>query len=168
MRIVIAGVVAFGLVAGPGCASNDGSWIGAGVGAAAGALVGGIIGHQTGHKWEGALIGATAGALAGYIVGTQLGDQGGEDHAETDAHRRAAEAFDRANRTEDLASAMALFDQAIALDPIHPEPYNNKGLVLLNLGDREGAQESFRQALNADPNYREARENLDRMAAEGA
>ncbi len=166
MKKTLVWVLGLALAALPvtGCrTANRGSWIGTGVGAASGALIGGIIGHQSGHKWQGAAIGAGVGALAGYIVGTELGAQGDLRHQNSPEHKKAQQIFHRANRTENPREAIELYKQAVAIDPLHPEPYNNMGLVYLKLGDREMAKINFKQALAVDPSFRPAQDNLARL-----
>jgi tetratricopeptide (TPR) repeat protein len=165
-KVLILTLVAALLIAPIGCkTSNTGSWLGTGAGAAAGGLIGGIIGHQTGNKWKGALIGAGVGALAGYIVGTELGASSEPASRNTAEYDEAKVLFDRANRTSDPYEAIALYDRCSEIAPQYPEPYNNKGLQYLKVGNRPMARSSFEQALQAAPGYQPARDNLDRMNA---
>ena len=72
-RIILAVLLAAGLIASAGCsnAQEKGS-----AGAVIGGVAGGIIGHQSGHRDKGIGIGAATGAIAGYLIGNE------EDKAE--------------------------------------------------------------------------------------
>jgi len=55
--------------------------------------------------------------------------------------------------TLDFNSAVPLYDQAIALDPLHAEAYYKRGNALKNLGRLDAAIASYDQALEHKPGY---------------
>ena len=55
--------------------------------------------------------------------------------------------------------------QAVAADPAHPEAYNLLGALLEIKGDWVEAQKFYRAALDIDPTFKPARENLDRTTS---
>lgn len=139
-------------------------------GAGAGALVGGIIGHQSGKTAQGALIGGAIGAIGGYVVGTKVEKNEAEAKAaaaKNDPRARAEALFQQANSTGDRKNSIALYTQAIRLDPTQPAYYNNRGLAYLDLGDRESARSDFAQALSVNPSYQPAQDNLRRLQHTG-
>jgi hypothetical protein len=164
LTVLVAVVVALTTTSCGGMSTREKTTAG---GAGAGAIIGGIIGNQSGKSWQGALIGGAVGAIGGYVVGTQIQKKGPEGHAKTDQHQRAMQAYDRANREPDKRAAIAFYTQAINLDPIHPEFYNNRGLVYLDIGDPGMARVNFEQALNIDPHYVPAQDNLRRLRHSG-
>jgi tetratricopeptide (TPR) repeat protein len=62
------------------------------------------------------------------------------------------------NRIED---AIAVYHQAIEFYPWQPQAYNSLGKALLQQDLRGGAIAAFRKALAIDPNFAEARQQLD-------
>ena len=58
------------------------------------------------------------------------------------------------------AEAVALFEQAIELDPSHAESFNNLGASLPHVGRHEEAEQCFRQAISIKPNYADPYSNL--------
>ena len=60
--------------------------------------------------------------------------------------------------------AIIAFEKALELDPIAPSVHYNLGLIHVDRGDRSSAEQSFRQALKANPFDRDARSWLDRLA----
>jgi tetratricopeptide (TPR) repeat protein len=58
------------------------------------------------------------------------------------------------------AEAVALFEQAIELDPSHAESLNNLGTLLPHVGRHEEAEQCFRQAIAIKPNYADPYSNL--------
>lgn len=60
------------------------------------------------------------------------------------------------------AEALGHAGRALALAPHEPHVVNNRGAVLLALGQREAARRDFLAALRRDPCLQEARENLVR------
>jgi tetratricopeptide (TPR) repeat protein len=59
--------------------------------------------------------------------------------------------------------ALEEFGRAAAQAPGSPIGYSNRGVALETTGLREAAVESFRQALEVDPCFLEARRNLERL-----
>jgi len=55
--------------------------------------------------------------------------------------------------TLDFNSAVPLYDQAIALDPLHAEAYYKRGNALKNLGRLDAAVASYDQAIERKPDY---------------
>jgi TPR repeat len=55
--------------------------------------------------------------------------------------------------TLDFNRAIQLYDQAIALDPIHAEPYYKRGNALKNIGRLDAAVASYDQAIERKPDY---------------
>ncbi len=55
-------------------------------------------------------------------------------------------------KDQDFRQALAQFDRAIGVDETCIEAWTNRGIVLRQLGDREGAIYSFRRALKIRPN----------------
>lgn len=53
--------------------------------------------------------------------------------------------------------------QAIAADPSRPEAFNLLGALQEILGERSNAVKNYRVAVNLDPTYKPAQENLKRM-----
>ncbi|MGH9464018.1 MAG: alkaline phosphatase family protein, partial [Thermoanaerobaculia bacterium] len=61
------------------------------------------------------------------------------------------------------AEAMAELDSAIALDPLNPEAYQNRGALLERLGRPGEAVEQYRTALRYRPDYEPSRRALLRL-----
>jgi len=59
--------------------------------------------------------------------------------------------------------ALEEFGRALALAPMDPHNINNRGVALMALGQTEAARADFQRALRADPNLKEAQENLSRL-----
>ncbi|HNR32156.1 MAG TPA: glycosyltransferase [Candidatus Hydrogenedentes bacterium] len=78
-----------------------------------------------------------------------------------EVNRRACAALEAG----DVAGALRLFKDAIALAPHEARHYNDLGVALWQAGDAARAYDHFTRALRRDPHYAEARENL-RHAAE--
>ncbi len=66
----------------------------------------------------------------------------------------------------DLGQARNHFNMAIESDPTFPQAYYFRGLVNALQGRKEPAQSDFEQALNLSPGYEEAKEALEKLAAE--
>lgn len=58
------------------------------------------------------------------------------------------------------ASALALYDRAVALDAGIAALHNNRGVALAALGRKDEARAAFREALRLDPGFGPARDNL--------
>ncbi len=63
----------------------------------------------------------------------------------------------------DLPAAAKAFYQLVENQPRCPEARNNLAVVFVEQGRLDEAAQQLRQALQADPNYRRARVNLDRV-----
>ncbi len=59
--------------------------------------------------------------------------------------------------------ALTAFGRALALDPGNAAAYNNRGVALLMMGQREAARADFNRALQIDPGQPDARMNLSRL-----
>jgi Tfp pilus assembly protein PilF/4-amino-4-deoxy-L-arabinose transferase-like glycosyltransferase len=57
-------------------------------------------------------------------------------------------------------SAQELLERAIAIDPQHPQAYNNLGLVHYKMGQMAAAMHAYHQALSLDAGYAKAQYNL--------
>jgi len=64
-----------------------------------------------------------------------------------------------------FAAARETVRKAIATDPAQPEAYNLLGALLEIKGDGLEAQKFYRAALDIDPTFKPARENLDRTTS---
>jgi tetratricopeptide (TPR) repeat protein len=65
------------------------------------------------------------------------------------------------------AGALEEFGRALALDPLDARNFNNRGVVLDALGQIEAARQDFERALHMDPGLTEARQNLEKLPAQG-
>ena len=65
-----------------------------------------------------------------------------------------------ADQKGDTQKAIDYYDQAIRVNPMCWQAFNNKGLALKKMGRRREALESFRQAVKVYPNAAEAYHNL--------
>ncbi|MDX2166379.1 MAG: alkaline phosphatase family protein [Deltaproteobacteria bacterium] len=61
--------------------------------------------------------------------------------------------------------ALAELDRAIALAPLNPEGYHNRGVIHERRGARDAAIAAYRQALRYNPRYAPARDALARLGA---
>ena len=64
-----------------------------------------------------------------------------------------------------FAAARETVRKAIATDPARPEAYNLLGALLEIKGDGLEAQKFYRAALDIDPTFKPARQNLDRITS---
>jgi tetratricopeptide (TPR) repeat protein len=62
--------------------------------------------------------------------------------------------------------ALTEIDVAIQLEPINPEPYHNRAVVLEKQGKRDEAIHQYREALRYQPAYEPSREALRRLGAQ--
>ena len=53
----------------------------------------------------------------------------------------------------DTLAALRLYDRAIALYPLYPMFFYNRGLIRENLGDSIGGLEDFRRSIEIDPTF---------------
>jgi len=64
-------------------------------------------------------------------------------------------------QAKNIDKAIALFEEAIALDPTYADSYHNLGYAYYIKGDSRRAEDYFRKTLAIDPNHKNARLNLD-------
>jgi tetratricopeptide (TPR) repeat protein len=144
---------------------TEGTLIGGGVGAGLGALIGAASGSWA---W-GALIGLGTGALAGYVIA----DQTGEDTSRVDtvtgtpseADQRRLDAdrqFQAALAAKTPSESRYHLQRSIDLYPT-AAAWNNMGTLHVNDGERRLAEDAFLKALDLNPNYAPARDNLARL-----
>ena len=60
-----------------------------------------------------------------------------------------------------LEGTLVLVDRAITLAPTDPKLYYNKGLILLQMNEKEQAKKAFERAVELKPNYQEALDEID-------
>jgi tetratricopeptide (TPR) repeat protein len=167
-RNVLIGVLAVALVVTiPACSSWSRGAKGAALGGVAGAGLGALIGSAAGSWGWGAVIGAGAGALAGYLIAEATAPS--EPHhaapppaplSEADRRRQQADDYFRQARVAKTASESEFYlKKSIELHPT-AAAYNNLGLVYLQSGDKRRAEEMWQKAIEIDPGYKPAVENL--------
>ena len=78
--------------------------------------------------------------------------------------RQSNEDAKQALERGDLKGALTLLKRAIEVYPLSAMNYNDLGVVLWKIGERERAFESFARALRLRPSYAEARDNLKEAA----
>ena len=83
----------------------------------------------------------------------------GESISEYKASLKAAVNF---ARKRDFDNAIAQAKQAIGSDPAKPEAFNLLGKLQETLGDSNSAIKNYRVAIDLDPTYQPAKDNLDR------
>jgi hypothetical protein len=64
---------------------------------------------------------------------------------------------------ERYEEAAGVIERAIELQPDRVESHNNLGVARFNLGDLDGAEAAFREALRRDPAHESARRNLEAL-----
>ncbi|MFW3145480.1 MAG: tetratricopeptide repeat protein [Thermoplasmatota archaeon] len=67
---------------------------------------------------------------------------------------------------EDYRKALTFFDSAIDSDDEYAPAWTNRGIVLRQIGDKDGSIYSFQKALMLDPDDRVSKEMLKHMGAE--
>lgn len=65
-------------------------------------------------------------------------------------------------KLERFEEAMRMADHALWLDPFYAWGWNRKGTVFFQMGDYAGALTCFRKAVECDPEFRAALENVRR------
>ena len=65
--------------------------------------------------------------------------------------------------TENLDSAIYFFTVATQLDPQYYQAYNNLGLAYETKGDLENARKNYTKAVEANPDFKLAKDNLNRL-----
>jgi superkiller protein 3 len=69
---------------------------------------------------------------------------------------------------ERQCQAIAAFERAVEINPIAPNVHYNLALIHRNRGEIEQAKHRFRQAIQANPNDRDARRGLARLEERSA
>jgi tetratricopeptide (TPR) repeat protein len=127
---------------------------------------------RSGHRWRDHAIARSFGALLVLVLAAITWRQA---HLYADAETLYRETLRRnpacwlcannlgvlrlqSGRSE--SEALAVFQQAIRLNPQYAEAHNNIGSILQQRGDLPGAIAEFRLALAAEPNYPAAARNL--------
>ncbi|MFC1859091.1 tetratricopeptide repeat protein [Thermodesulfobacteriota bacterium] len=82
-----------------------------------------------------------------------------DDLKKADEWRQKALALSKDGKFSDPDRALEYFNKAIRLDPNNALIYNNRGILLKDLGRYEEAIEDHTQALNLDSNFAEAHNN---------
>ena len=172
MKRVMIAMMSLLMLTAPAFAGNNallGALIGAGVGAGVGHAV-----DRTGGSGKGAVI----GAIGGYVIGSQMdkGDQSdarsqGQPAAEHSGHAsaectRADRYVDTAAQSNDDADRIYYLEKAVQLCPDHARAHNDLGVAYYQRDyrhDRDRARREFNQALQIDPGYTVARNNLNRL-----
>lgn len=65
--------------------------------------------------------------------------------------------------TGELDSSIYFFEKATNLDPTYFQAYNNLGLAYETKGDLENAKKSYQRAIEANPEFKLAKDNLNRL-----
>ena len=67
-------------------------------------------------------------------------------------------------RTNRVNEAIRALERAVALNPKSPVYLNNLGAAYERAGQRQKARTMYEQALRQDPNFADARQNLERIS----
>lgn len=65
--------------------------------------------------------------------------------------------------TKELDSAVYYFTKATDIDPNYFQAYNNLGLTYETMGDMDNAKKSYQRAVEANPDFQLAKDNLNRL-----
>ena len=65
-------------------------------------------------------------------------------------------------RNADYSTEIALWESTVAASPTNPRAFHNLGIACMRAQDWPRAIAGFQRALELDPGYRLARNNLDR------
>jgi tetratricopeptide (TPR) repeat protein len=68
-----------------------------------------------------------------------------------------------ATRREAYGEALGYFDRSLSIAPRQPAVHTAMGLVRVRMGQPDPARESFKRALEIDPNYQPARRELEAL-----
>lgn len=144
---------------------TKGTLLGGGIGAG----VGVAIGAATGSWAWGMLIGAGAGALSGYIIADSSGSDAsspgasGSGAGEAELRRQEADRhFQAALSAKTPSESRYHIQRSLDLYPT-PAAWNNLGTIRVSDGEKLEAERAFRKALDLDPGYGPARDNLARL-----
>lgn len=66
------------------------------------------------------------------------------------------------SRNADYSTEVALWESTTEASPTNPRAFHNLGIACMKEKDWQRAIDSFRRAVELDPGYRQARDNLDR------
>lgn len=169
---IVALLLAVGLILPlSGCSSWESRHTkGVAIGGLAGGGLGALAGSALGSWGWGAVIGVGAGALAGYIIAEASGPDASEAprglSADERAEGEADKYFVQARKAKTAAESEYYLKRSIELKPT-AAAYNNLGLLYLQNGERERAVSMWEMALDIDPGYVPAKENLGRNAKVG-
>jgi tetratricopeptide (TPR) repeat protein len=86
----------------------------------------------------------------------------------TQAKNHLDQAYTYYEEAEDFEKALEECDIAIDLDPYLVDAHNLRGVLLEELGQSLNAMSAYKKALQLDPNFSEAKENLSALKAEFA
>jgi len=86
----------------------------------------------------------------------------------TEAQNHLEQAFKYYDEGEDFERAFEECEAAIELDPYLADAHNLRGILLEKLGQRLYALSAYKEALELDPDFTEAEENLANLKAEFA
>lgn len=173
MLNVFVAMVSLLVMGSPAYAGNNallGALLGAGVGAGVGHAV-----DRTGGSGKGAVI----GAIGGYVIGSQM-DKRDQPNTEQAGNRttgqrvtydntacgQADRYVDMAAQSSDNADRIYYLEKAVKLCPNHARAHNDLGVGYYQRDhrhDRDRARSEFNQALQIDPDYTVARNNLNRL-----
>lgn len=112
----------------------------------------------TGPEWDGLLERNREKFFAKWDIKPQRRADAVQESQELNAAARAA--LDKG----DVSEALKLLRDALAACPVLEVNYNDLGAVLWDLGQQEAAFEQFKRALQLNPSYQEARDNLQAAA----
>ena len=88
-------------------------------------------------------------------------ERGQSSQGQPDYHSTLRLAKDCASKRQ-FESAIARAKEAIGIDPSQPEAFNLLGELQESLGDRTEAVKNYRVAVNLDPTFTRAKDNLSR------
>ncbi len=176
--VIILAMLSFGTSSVAGDKGLMGALLGAGVGAGIGHAV-----DRTGGSGKGAII----GAIGGYVIGNQM-DKREQGAAQTavepaqQATRPGASVHASGSNGGDCASAndyveraassgnnddrVYYLERAVKLCPYQARAHNDLGVAYYQRNqrhDRDRARAEFNEALNIDPGYAIARNNLNNL-----
>jgi tetratricopeptide (TPR) repeat protein len=114
--------------------------------------------HDGVSLWQHALRVTDGNFMGEYLLGLAVAER-----ADTEAFRLQEQGRgDEAEQTRQngYEAASVLYQKAIRIQPMQPEPHYALGRALLQLGRQQGAKEQYLEAIKCKPNYAEAQTNL--------